>query len=149
MSNVKFELTMTQTIEYTHEFEMNEQHAENAIAKHGSMLEYKKSKNDLNRALFGNRTRTHETEPDSYNDSEWKRRIYPDEWTAIQQEYEPKSYEVTIRGEIEKTISVEAYDAGEAQLLAGDIFNVGTNLYLNNNPTAKYKEAVMNCEVVV
>ena len=122
MSNVTFELTMTQTIEYTHEFEMNEKHAENAIAKYGSMLEYKKSKNNLNRALFGNRTRTHETEPDSYNDSEWKRTIYPDEWTAIQQEYEPKSYEVTIRGVVQKTISVDAIDASEAECRARYIF---------------------------
>ena len=148
MSDLKFALTMTQTIEYTHEFEMNEKHAENAIAKYGSMLEYKQSKNDLNRALFGNRARAHETERDSYNDSEWTRSVCPDAWSVVEVEHEPKSYEVTIRGEIEKTISVEAYDAGEAQLLAGDIFNVGTNLYLNNNPTAKYKEAVMNCEVV-
>ena len=122
MSNVTFELTMTQTIEYTHEFEMNEKHAENAIAKYGSMLEYKKSKNNLNRALFGNRTRTHETEPDSYNDSEWKRTIYPDEWTAIQQIDVPKSYEVTIRGVVEKTISLDAIDASEAELEARYIF---------------------------
>jgi hypothetical protein len=122
MSDLKFALTMTRTIEYTYEFEMNEKHAENAIAKYGSMLEYKQSKNDLNRALFGNRARTHETEPDSYNDSEWKRRIYPDEWTCTVIEDEPKSYEVTIRGVVEKTISVEAIDAYEAELEARHIF---------------------------
>ena len=122
MSDLKFALTMTRTIEYTYEFEMNEKHAENAIAKYGSMLEYKQSKNDLNRALFGNRARTHETEPDSYNDSEWKRRIYPDEWTSTVIEDEPKSYEVTIRGVVEKTISVEAEDASEAELEARYIF---------------------------
>ena len=140
MSNVTFELTMTRSVEYTHSFEMNEKHAENAIAKYGSMLEYKMSKNDLAQFRGGNAP---------IEGFGWKKTTYPDEWTAIQQDDEPKSYEVTIRGEIEKTISVEAYDAGEAQLLAGDIFNVGTNLYLNNNPTAKYKEGVMNCEVVV
>ena len=122
MSNVTFELTMTRSVEYTHSFEMDEKHAENAIAKYGSMLEYKQSKNDLNRALFGNRARTHETEPDSYNDSEWKRRIYPDEWTSTVIEDEPKSYEVTIRGVVEKTISVEAEDASEAELEARYIF---------------------------
>ncbi len=148
MSNVKFELTMTRAIEYTHEFEMNEKHAENAIAKYGSILAYKQSKLHLWH-VFGESEGEHETHYDAVNHINWKKTTYPDEWSGIQQEDEPRSYEVTIRGEIEKTISVEAYDAGEAQLLAGDIFDERIKLYLNNNPTAKYKEAVMNCEVVV
>tara|TARA_R110000851_G_scaffold188835_1_gene338872 strand:- start:588 stop:1022 length:435 start_codon:yes stop_codon:yes gene_type:complete len=144
MSDLKFALTMTRSVEYTHSFEMNEKHAENAIAKYGSMLEYKQSKNDLNRALFGNRARTHETEPDSYNDSEWKRRIYPDEWTSTVIEDEPKSYEVTIRGEIEKTISVEAIDAYEAELEARHIFE--TKSYPNSSAAAG---EMLKIEVVV
>jgi len=113
MSNVTFELTMTQTIEYTHSFEMNEKHAENAIAKYGSMLEYKMSKNDLAQFRDGNAP---------IEGFGWKKTTYPDEWTAIQQEYAPKSYEVTIRGVVEKTISVEAEDASEAELEARYIF---------------------------
>ena len=113
MSNVTFELTMTRTIEYTHSFEMNEKHAENAIAKYGSMLEYKRSKNDLAQFRDGNAP---------IEGFGWKKTTYPDEWTAIQQEYEPKSYEVTIRGVVEKTISVEAEDASEAELEARYIF---------------------------
>jgi len=148
MSILTFALTMTRTIEYTHEFEMNEKHAENAIAKYGSMLAYKQSKLGL-WEFAGWSEGEHETHYDAFNDINWKKTTYPDEWSGIQQEDEPRSYEVTIRGEIEKTISVEAYDAGEAQLLARAEFNDGTNLYINNNPTAKYKEAVMNCEVVV
>jgi hypothetical protein len=144
MSDLKFALTMTRTIEYTYEFEMNEKHAENAIAKYGSMLEYKQSKNDLNRALFGNRARTHETEPDSYNDSEWKRRIYPDEWTCTVIEDEPKSYEVTIRGVIERTISIDAIDAYEAELEARHIFE--TKSYPNSSAAAG---EMLKIEVVV
>ena len=113
MSNVTFELTMTRIIEYTHSFEMNEKHAENAIAKYGSMLEYKMSKNDLAQFRDGNAP---------IEGFGWKKTTSPDEWTAIQQEDEPKSYEVTIRGEVEKTISVEAEDASEAELEARYIF---------------------------
>ena len=113
MSNVTFELTMTRIIEYTHSFEMNEKHAENAIAKYGSMLEYKRSKNDLAQFRDGNAP---------IEGFGWKKTTYPDEWTAIQQEDEPKSYEVTIRGVVEKTISVEAIDAYEAELEARYIF---------------------------
>ena len=113
MSNVTFELTMTRIIEYTHSFEMNEKHAENAIAKYGSMLEYKMSKNDLAQFRDGNAP---------IEGFGWKKTTYPDEWTAIQQEYAPKSYEVTIRGVVEKTISVEAIDAYEAELEARYIF---------------------------
>ena len=113
MSNVTFELTMTRSVEYTHSFEMNEKHAENAIAKYGSMLEYKRSKNDLAQFRDGNAP---------IEGFGWKKTTYPDEWTAIQQEYEPKSYEVTIRGVVEKTISVEAEDASEAELEARYIF---------------------------
>ena len=113
MSNVTFELTMTRSVEYTHSFEMNEKHAENAIAKYGSMLEYKRSKNDLAQFRDGNAP---------IEGFGWKKTTYPDEWTAIQQEYAPKSYEVTIRGVVEKTISVEAEDASEAELEARYIF---------------------------
>ena len=113
MSNVTFELTMTRSVEYTHSFEMNEKHAENAIAKYGSMLEYKRSKNDLAQFRDGNAP---------IEGFGWKKTTYPDEWTAIQQEFEPKSYEVTIRGEIEKTISLDAMNKNEAELEARHIF---------------------------
>ena len=113
MSNVTFELTMTRSVEYTHSFEMNEKHAENAIAKYGSMLEYKRSKNDLAQFRDGNAP---------IEGFGWKKTTYPDEWTSTVIEDEPKSYEVTIRGVVEKTISVEAEDASEAELEARYIF---------------------------
>ena len=70
MSNVKFELTMTRSVEYTHSFEMNEKHAENAIAKYGSMFEYKRSKLDFRHA-FGEGEGEHETYYDAFNDINW------------------------------------------------------------------------------
>jgi hypothetical protein len=121
MSNVTFALTMTRTIEYTHSFEMNEKHAENAIAKYGSMLEYKRSKLDFKRA-FGKGEGEHETHYDTFNDINWKKTTYPDEWTSIEQDDEPNSYEVTIRGVVQKTISVDAIDASEAECRARYIF---------------------------
>ena len=135
MSNVTFELTMTRIIEYTHSFEMNEKHAENAIAKYGSMLEYKMSKNDLAQFRDGNAP---------IEGFGWKKTTYPDEWTAIQQEDEPKSYEVTIRGVVEKTISVEAIDAYEAELEARHIFE--TKSYPNSSAAAG---EMLKIEVVV
>ena len=121
MSDLKFALTMTRTIEYTYEFEMNEKHAENAIAKYGSMLEYKRSKLDFSHA-FGEGEGKHETHYDAFNHINWKKTTYPDEWSSTVIEDEPKSYEVTIRGVVEKTISVEAIDAYEAELEARQIF---------------------------
>ena len=70
MSNVTFELTMTRSVEYTHSFEMNEKHAENAIAKYGSMFEYKRSKLDFRHA-FGEGEGEHETYYDAFNDINW------------------------------------------------------------------------------
>ena len=121
MSNVTFELTMTRTIEYTYEFEMNEQHAENAIAKYGSMFEYKRSKLDFRHA-FGEGEGKHETHYDAFNHINWKRTTYPDEWTSTVIEDEPKSYEITIRGVVEKTISLDAMNKNEAELEARHIF---------------------------
>lgn len=113
MSNVTFELTMTRSVEYTHSFEMNEQHAENAIAKYGSMLEYKRSKNDLAQFRDGNAP---------IEGFGWKKTTYPDEWTSTVIEDEPKSYEITIRGVVEKTISLDAMNKNEAELEARHIF---------------------------
>ena len=142
MSNVKFEITMTRSVEYTHSFEMNETHAENAINKYGSMLKYKRSKLDFERA-FGEGEGEHETHYDTFNDINWKKTTYPDEWTSIQQD-EPKSYEVTIRGVVQRTISVEAEDASEAEFEARHIFE--TKSYPNSSATAG---EMLQIEVVV
>ena len=114
---------------------MNEKHAENAIAKYGSMLEYKRSKNDLAQFRDGNAP---------IEGFGWKKTTYPDEWTSTVIEDEPKSYEVTIRGEIEKTISVEAIDAYEAELEARHIFE--TKSYPNSSAAAG---EMLKIEVVV
>ena len=143
MSNVTFELTMTRSVEYTHSFEMDEKHAENAITKYGSMFEYKKSKLDF-RPTFGEGEGEHETHYDSFNHINWKKTTYPDEWTSIHQEDEPKSYEVTIRGVVEKTINVEAIDAYEAELEARHIFE--TKSYPNSSAAAG---EMLKIEVVV
>tara|TARA_B110000967_G_C18524275_1_gene382546 strand:- start:80 stop:514 length:435 start_codon:yes stop_codon:yes gene_type:complete len=143
MSNLTFAIIMTHTIEYEHEFEMNEAHAKNAINKYGSMLEYKKSKNDLNRALFGNRRRAHETERDSYNDSEWTRSVSPDAWSVVEVEREPKSYEVTIRGTVTKTISVAADSEDQANERARESFTMNWDEYENS-----YNEETLHIEVV-
>jgi len=143
MSDLKFELTMTQTIEYTHEFKMNEKHAENAIAKYGSMLEYKRSKLDLERA-FGEGKVEHRKYYDTCNHIDWKKTTYPDEWTAIQQEDEPKSYEVTIRGTVTKTISVEAGSEDEANEKSREAFTMNWDEDENS-----YNEETLNIEVVV
>ena len=135
MSNVTFELTMTRIIEYTHSFEMNEKHAENAIAKYGSMLEYKMSKNDLAQFRDGNAP---------IEGFGWKKTTYPDEWTAIQQIDVPKSYEVTIRGVVERTISLDSIDAYEAELEARHIFE--TKSYPNSSAAAG---EMLKIEVVV
>ena len=143
MSNLTFAITMTRTIEYKHEFEMNEAHAKNAINKYGSMLEYKKSKNDLNRALFGNRAKAHETERDSYNDSEWTRSVCPDAWSVVEVEHEPKSYEVTVRGTVTKTISVGADTEDQANEQARALFTMNWD-----NDEDSYNEETLNIEVV-
>ena len=142
MSNLTFAITMTRTIEYEHEFEMNEAHAKNAIKKYGSILEYKKSKHDL-RAPFGNSEGAHEKESDVFNQMDWRKTTYPDEWSGIEVEYEPTCYEVTIRGTVTKTISVAADSEDQANERARESFTMDWDECENS-----YNEETLHIEVV-
>ena len=134
MSNLTFELTLTRTIKYKHKFEMHEAHAKNAIKKYGSILEYKKSKNDL--AVF----RSGNAPSDGWG---WYKTTYPDAWSVVEVEHEPKSYEVTVRGTVTKTISVGADTEDQANEQARALFTMNWD-----NDEDSYNEETLNIEVV-